>query len=193
MCVDHKSPCLCAPRLLINKPKAIIVHGISGSGKSTFADAYVKETLNTVEINRDMIRNVIFKELRPNEHFSWKKWNFKNEPEVTKRHREEILKASKSKNNIVISDTNLDKKFNNKLENYLNELGFEINHKWIDVPLETCLERDAQRSDPVGEEVIRNQFKKYELLKLAVLPSKLTFLSTIKSCNSLFRKNSPTS
>ena len=152
----------------LDKPTAIIVSGISASGKSTWADAYVKDNINTKEINRDMIRNIIFKELNPNKQFSWKLWSFKNEPEVTKRHREEILKASKSKNNIVISDTNLDKKFNKQLEDCLIELGFRIERKWFDVPLETCLERDAKRDNPVGEEVIRNQFKKYQELKASL-------------------------
>jgi len=147
------------------KPLAIIVHGISASGKSTWSDAYVKENINTVEINRDMIRNIIFKELNPKQQFSWKSWSFKNEREVTKRHRQEILDASNNKNNIVISDTNLDKKFNKQLENYLIQLGFRIEHKWFDVELETCLIRDAKRDNPVGEEVIRNQFKKYTQLK----------------------------
>lgn len=147
------------------KPIAIVTHAISASGKSFWADAYVKDNANFKEINRDIIRNLIFKELNANEQFTWTDWDFKNEPEVTKRHREEILKASKSKTNVIISDTNLIPKFNKQLETYLEELGFEVKHKWFDTSLETCLERDAKRDNPVGEKVIRQQYGNYLKLK----------------------------
>lgn len=151
-----------------NKQKAILTVGCSGSGKSTWAAEYVLANPNTVEINRDSIRHIVFARLRPDESFSWKKWSFTNENEVNEVQHKLIEQAKNKGFSIVISDTNIDQPYNRKIEKYLIGLGFDVSYMLIDVPLETCLERDAQRSDPVGEEVIRIQFKKYELLKALV-------------------------
>lgn len=35
---------------------------------------------------------------------------------------------------------------------------------FTDVPLDVCLERDSKRENPIGEDVIRGIFNKYQML-----------------------------
>lgn len=148
----------------------IILHGISASGKSTLAQSYIKK--GYVEINRDDLRGKYFKTLYPDKEFSWKDWNWNYEDVITKNQFSEIAKNASSGINIIISNTNLNPHNNLKLENKSKSLGYTVKHIYLDVPLEVCIERDKQRKDPVGETVIRRQYKNYLQLKRILNESK---------------------
>lgn len=72
-----------------------------------------------------------------------------------------ILIALTSKWNVIIDDTNLNPKYISDLTNIAKKTGAKIEFKKFIVPLDELLKRDASRENPVGEDVIRKFWEKY--------------------------------
>lgn len=128
--------------------KLILTVGIPGSGKSTWARETAAERYGLwgglLVLERDEIRRELTGDIR----------NHSREVEVTRiqhdRAREALLRGV----NVVIADTNLKSKYRQPWARLAAETGAEYVVHVIDTPLEVCVERDAQRPNPVGREVI---------------------------------------
>jgi len=144
--------------------KAILTIGVSASGKTTWANSFVKENPDWVIICRDDIRTTLM-----GGKLDWSKWNWKREDEVTKIQEQMILDAKKNKKNVIIADTNLPVVKNgkiafsngDKLANKLGLFGFEVSWKEFDISLDEAIKRDQNRAASVGEAVIRSQYEKW--------------------------------
>lgn len=145
--------------------KAIITQGISASGKTTWAEQFVKDNPDWVNINRDDIRAKLF--CNGNLDWSVYKFNKSNEQKVTEYQHKLLEGCAKQGKNVIISDTNLNPLNNCKLTLKLNKLGYEVDYKVFDIDLMEALKRDARRVNGVGYEVITRQYKQFcELLYL---------------------------
>ena len=142
------------------KPKTIwLLSGLPGSGKSTWARQKITEN-GGVWCSRDEVRFSIVKE--DEEYFS-------HENEVFNTWIKQINEALENPEveNVYIDATHLNDKSRNKVLNRLTK-NIDI-EKIINVlfltPLETCLERNKQRSGRavVPEEVIRNMAKTFQI------------------------------
>ncbi len=128
--------------------KIIMLRGISGSGKSSWANEQVK-TGNFVVISKDEIRKMLGG-YKPN-----------REKYVLKLRNDLIRSAIKMKKNVIIDDTNLNPMHERTLRQLAKELNtkFEINDSFLQVSPEECIERDLHRGDKaVGSSVIWQQF-----------------------------------
>lgn len=75
---------------------------------------------------------------------------------------------------IVIDNMNLNEKYITEIKEFVKETNqwlsqssvnyqYEIEIKdFFHIPLQVCIDRDAQRENPIGEKVIRNTFNKYK-------------------------------
>lgn len=144
--------------------KAIITVGVSGSGKSTWADGFIKEEREAgrewVKVERDCIRRILFHK-RMHDEFSWSRWNPKWEREVTSIHEDSLLAAANTGKNVVVSDTNLTARFRDRLAGYLRTLGFVVEFRDFPVTWEVAVQRDLNRQFSVGSSVISKQFEKW--------------------------------
>lgn len=139
----------------IIKPKQVIIcQGIPVSGKSTYAKAWVLEDpVHRVRINMDSIRNML-----------GKYWVPEREPLVLSIQEQAIIEALEYDYDIIIDNTNLDKKL---IDSYYG-LTLTFGHhefrtkNFFDTPLSVCIEHDKTRENPVGEQVIRNFYNKYK-------------------------------
>lgn len=137
--------------------KAIVSVGISASGKSTDAMKWcIVDPTNRVEVNRDNIRKQLVE--ADGGVFSWPKWNWKREGEVTSIADGLISYASLNNKDIYISDTNLNAKYRKPLITFLKKLGFEVEIREFPITLEEAWKRDAARKDGVGHSVIAKQY-----------------------------------
>lgn len=132
--------------------KAIITIGISGSGKTTWAE----QQEGFFNLNRD--------DLRFNHYCGgvrdWKLYNFKKyEKEVTRLQKELIEHAANYGLNLIISDTNLKKDRNNQLKQKLESLGYEVEFKFFPCSLPEAILRDNGRAARVGPDVITMQYE----------------------------------
>lgn len=145
--------------------RIILTRGIPASGKSTWAKQEVlKDPEHSIRINRDDLRNMCGKYWVP--------------------AREHYIEACKGLilisamnfqfDTIIIYGMNLNPKESGKLKGEIamvNDAFKSGQDKYVvkikdftDVPLDVCLERDSKRENPIGEDVIRGIFNKYQML-----------------------------
>lgn len=147
------------------KPMAVITVGCSGSGKSTYAEGLTKK--GWVEINRDYHRFC-------NKERNWNTYKFtrQNEERVTAKWNKKLERTIEQKNNIVTSDTSLNKERALELKSRLEDAGYSVDFKVIDVEFEELLKRDHQRAGGVGYEVLMKQFIQFKQNWCGVEPYK---------------------
>lgn len=141
--------------------------GISGSGKSTWAQKFAliqknDHQENWVIIERDLIRQSICVE--KNIPFSWKHWNWKWEKEVSKIALQEIINAIEepSVHGFIISDTNLNIKRRQYLIDKIKQYGVDsIELKVFDISFENACVNDQHRCLSVGYSTIARQFEQF--------------------------------
>lgn len=145
--------------------KIIICRGIQGSGKTTWAKQWVIEKPNErIRINNDDIRNML-----------GKYWVPERESLVSQIRFNILESAMFYGYDIVIDNMNLNDKevddieifvrtFNDEAysEDTIGKHHYEIEFKNFLTPLDTCIERDSKRADPIGEGVIRKTYEKYK-------------------------------
>jgi predicted kinase len=145
--------------------KILILIGISGSGKSTFAKQFCINNPDYLRINRDEIRKSILP-FSLNDY--WQKipdYHKKIESMVTHLHENAVLTALKYRWNLVIDNTHLKISYLNDIIKLVSQFETEIRFKLIDTPLQECIERDAARTDNVGEDFIRKQAEKLGIMR----------------------------
>ena len=136
--------------------KVIIMRGLPGSGKSTYAKQLVAEAANIYKrINRDDLRAML-----DNGH-----WTKGNEKFVKQVRDLLIVKALEEGKHAIVDDTNLSP----TTEAHLRQLVTDFNKRRNDtvkvevvemqVSLEECIARDAKRPNPVGAKRIREMHR----------------------------------
>lgn len=138
--------------------KIILLKGLPGSGKTTWAKKYIAEHANTKRVNKDELREMLDSSV----------WSKENEAFVLDIRDLIVSMAMIQGYNVIIDDTNFaseheesvreDVEFHNK--NTLKER-YEVQTAYIVIPLEECIARNAKRAKPVPESVIREMHKKY--------------------------------
>lgn len=144
--------------------KVIILRGLQGSGKSFWAKQWVNEdSEHRVRFNRDDMRNML-----------GKYWVPSREGLITSIYWNFLEQTTSSGYDIVIDNMNLDEKYVKEVRQFVEET-----NSWLDksntdfryvveikdffhVPLQVCIERDAQRENPIGAEVIKRTYNKYK-------------------------------
>jgi len=138
--------------------KVILMRGLPGSGKSTYARQLVNSAPNSYKrINRDDLR-AMFDDgyvSRGNEKF------VKQVRDIL------IVKALEAGKHVIVDDLNLSKKNENRIQQLIDEFNKAHNDnvtleiKQLDTPLVECLERDANREKKVGAQVIRKLHRQF--------------------------------
>lgn len=133
--------------------KAIITVGISGSGKTSWAEKFVLDNENYVNINRDDLRF-------PDGDRDYYHYKFKRSKEntITEQVNTAIKLAAKLEKNIIISDTNLNVGRRDNMVENLEYLGYDVELKHFEVTMPEANKRDRQRYGGVGEEAILRQW-----------------------------------
>lgn len=143
--------------------KIIICQGLPASGKTTMAKEWVSEDpTHRVRFNRDDIRNML-----------GTYWVPSREGLINSIYDSFMNEAMLAGYDIVIDNMNLNDKTIKEIKEYVEEFNnwiklspadihYDIEFKkFLDVPLETLLERDSKREHPTGEKVIRDLYAKY--------------------------------
>jgi predicted kinase len=131
--------------------KLTILSGLPSSGKSTKAKEIISKNNDTIRVNRDLLRQMLyFVEKGDHSEMSNSREKFVKNLEV------EIVKfALKKHKNVVIDDTNFAESTREMWKDIAVENKTKVEIIEIDTPVEECIRRDKERPDPVGEAVIR--------------------------------------
>ncbi len=153
-------------------PTLTITRGLPASGKSTWARAQVAESPATrVRVNRDdlrsMLHNGVYIAHDPDSGAVG------TEPTVSAAQRALISKLLARGLDVVCDDTNLSQRTARELRRLAEACcaRFEV-HDLRGVPLEVCLDRNAQRTGRrrVSDDVIRGMHAKYLAAGVHALP-----------------------
>lgn len=129
--------------------QVILTRGLPGSGKSTWAKAWVAKSPTTrVRVNKDDLR-----EMMHNGKFSKG-----NESSIIRLEEALIIDAIAEDKSVVVDNTHLvDKHFNriNQLVKNVLKVDYEVIYKdFLDISPEECIKRDLLRARSVGQNVI---------------------------------------
>lgn len=148
----------------------LILIGISGSGKSTFAKQFVQDNPTYLRLNRDDLRRSLVP-VPLGEYWKWdEKRKSRIERLVSELEKSTLLSALESGWNIVLDNTHLRQRYINDLLKLIDKQAttkrpIEVTFQVFDVPLATAISRDRLRADVVGEPVIREQHSRLTMLK----------------------------
>lgn len=135
------------------KPSLTITRGVPGSGKSTWAKAWVAaDPVNRARVNRDDLRLNLYGRPAP--------LDYKLEEAVTAAQHAAVRALLEAGKDVVVDDCHVRSKYVTEWARIAEDAGadFEVYSEFAKVPLETCIARDLLRTGNahVGEQVIRD-------------------------------------
>ena len=144
--------------------------GLPASGKSTEALKMLKEYPTRYRrVNKDSIRTML---IGPD-------FNFHTEDMIVNVRNYAMEIALRKGFDIICDDTNLRDKYYIEVCNVAKKIGdVQIIQKYFECPLETCLERNRKRENPVPEDLIIRMHEKY--IKGKTVEEKTEYFPPIK-------------
>jgi predicted kinase len=134
--------------------KLIMTKGLPASGKTTYA-----KKQKAKRINKDDLRAMI----------DDGKWSKENEELILEARNKLVRLFLGLWQDVIVDDTNLAEKHELELSEIAQEYDAEFIVKdFTDVPLSTCLKRDAERANSVGEKVIKRMYNSFLKSKVNV-------------------------
>lgn len=133
-------------------PAFIVLVGLPGSGKSTFAQEF-KTKFGYVVISSDDIRKESYNDVNAQEH------NNEVFDEMLKRS----IKCLQNNENVIYDATNVGSKKRIHLLNSIKRYTNNIICYFFATPYEMCIERNNKRERKVPEEVIKRMFYSFQV------------------------------
>jgi predicted kinase len=142
------------------KLQVIILKGLQGSGKTTWAKEQLKLFPNKYKrVNKDDLREMVDASIHSEE----------NEKVILRIQDELILEFLKEGFSVIVDNTNLAPKHETRIKCLVkNKADVVIKDEFLYVPLEVCIERDSKRDKPVGEKVIRQTANQFSVSQIGV-------------------------
>lgn len=135
----------------MNRPSLILLVGIPGSGKTTYAEKYIKEHSGTVHLSSDKIRE----ELWGNEATQG------DNNEVFSLMQSRAIDALNNGQSVVYDATNVTRKDRSYIITLCPKF-VKIEAHIIFAPIKTCIERDAARKRTVGKGIIDKMLRRFQ-------------------------------
>lgn len=141
----------------MQKTKLILTVGISGSGKTTWAEEFTRNRGDWVNINRDDIRF----SMSNNGVRDWSTYKFKRSKEklVSEIAMNLAKVSSRAGKSIIISDLNLSQRVRNMWRDFAKSYHMSFEVKEFEVSWEDAVKRDTQRFGGLGVSVLRKQWE----------------------------------
>ncbi len=142
--------------------KILMCKGLPGSGKTTWAKNWLAGHPMALRVNKDELRAMLYNGV-----------SGKGRETLVLKVRDFVVsQALDDDHDVIVDDTNFNPQHLARMEAIAAQHGTVVEIKdFSDVPLETCIARDAQRANPVGQRVIRQMHRQY----LEVKPAKIAY------------------
>jgi len=142
----------------MKKLKVILTVGISGSGKTTWAEEQVRRDPRLVNINRDDLRVMNF---CGGDYSKYDKYKFTkvNEKLITSQQIAKAEWALEQGRSIIVSDTNLVEDRWMRWRQIAKEYGAEFETEVFDTPLSVCIERNRKRVVTLPKGLMIRQYR----------------------------------
>lgn len=128
--------------------KLVVLRGLQGSGKTTYATKAVQRDENTVRVSRDDLRYTLF----------GKYWGLtqRGEAAITAIQREQVKTLLSYGYTVLADNTNLRASYVREWARIAEEVHADFQTLDFPIPVEEAIKRDAERDRVVGEDVIRD-------------------------------------
>jgi predicted kinase len=139
----------------MSKTKKVLINiGLPGSGKSTWSKEFVSKNSDWVRVGRDDFRFMLKDSpiLDP-----------KGEKMLNDLMTQTTRKALLSGYNVIIDNTHCKLKYINEAIASVNDLA-DVDFRYFDAPMTTCIERDKLREKKVGAPIISKMAKDLAIL-----------------------------
>lgn len=125
-----------------------VLVGAPGSGKTTYRKMLLKSELGKwVCVSRDDLRENLYENLNP---------GFEAENHISQIQSSMIIQSLKAGYNVVVDACHTKQKYRNMIYKLCQTVGnVKYEEHVFYVPLDICLERNAQREKKVPEDVVR--------------------------------------
>ena len=135
----------------MNRPKLIIMIGPPGTGKTFYAEEYIKNNPNTIHLNSDNIRAEL-----------WGDASIQGDNnEVFSLMQSRAVEALNNGQSVCYDATNMTRKDRSYIINLCPKFAkIEAHVVWS--PVEVCVKRDVKRERTVGAEVIDKMIKRFQ-------------------------------
>jgi predicted kinase len=135
--------------------KIIVLRGLPGSGKSTWAHDFIQRNKDWIRINKDDLRSMLHNSV----------WSKDNEKIILDIRNSLIENSLSNGINVIVDDTNFASKHITDIMELANKHRASFEVKDFDVPLDECLKRNAERSGKarVPDKVIIDMYERYVL------------------------------
>lgn len=128
--------------------KVIILRGLPGSGKTTWAKNQLKKYPGVYKrINKDDLRNML----------DSGSWSRDNEKMVLAVRDILILESLERGKHVIVDDTNINQKHEVRIRQLVKRKA-EVEIKEFDTPVEECIQNDLKRMNSVGKDVIMQMY-----------------------------------
>lgn len=133
-------------------PKIIMLKGLPGSGKTTWAKEFVKLNPGWIRVNKDDIRSMFGVE-----------FSKENESRVLDTQNMIIELAIAEGKSVVVDNTGYAPQHEEFIKSIckVSEYGVHYEVKEFCTPLEECILNDAKRPHPVGPKVIKKMWRQF--------------------------------
>lgn len=135
----------------MNNPKLIMLIGIPGSGKTTYAKKYIENTPNTIHLSSDKIRE----ELWGDESIQGDNNKVFN---LMQRRATDALKQGMD---VVYDATNITRRDRQQMIRLCPSFA-KIEARVVWAPINMCIKRDSERKRTVGKDVIDKMLKRFQ-------------------------------
>lgn len=139
-----------------------MLRGLPGSGKSTHAEELLTSGGNYYRVNRDHLREMLY----------FTKWRGKREGMVIDIEKAIVkMLLVDHKSNVIIDDCNLGERHLALWKDAVTKIAEDCNMqitlepRWIDTPMEKCIENDLKRTRTVGRSTIVGMAMQHGLYK----------------------------
>lgn len=138
--------------------KLIMLKGLPGSGKSTWAKQMSCNNQQYIRVNKDDIRNMVG-------------YTGSSRENLVLTVRDAAIAAGlKTYKHVIVDDTNFHPKHEKRLREIAIEYEAEFEIKEFNMSLKECIKNDLKRPISVGEKVIKKMYRQYLLPKIEKPP-----------------------
>ena len=150
----------------MKKSKLILTVGIPNAGKSTWSQQYIRANPNTVRVNADRLREMLFAYNPANIKEYWQESNLKNNESIVRFVCNKLTRSLlQNGTDVIVDNINLSKQQLKPYTDLEDPMDVNVFIKEFNTSLDRCIHRDRSRTRSVGRGYITEKYEQFQKFK----------------------------